>query len=316
MAGFAVPVYKPRGVTSTQVVRALKRAGGFARIGHGGTLDPLAEGVLPILVGPATRMTEHLHAWSKTYLAAVLFGATSSTGDLGGEVSDAGPLVPAPWRVRAALPGFLGQISQVPPSYSAVRVKGRRAYQRARAGETVELPERSVMIHRLRAVEFAYWNSEDLASTGRLGGLHGPGCLVAALEIECGTGTYIRALARDLGREAGSGALLAGLLRTRVGPFEAAAAFPLAQAESLARAGTLPAAGYAPDELARRVPGVLLGADSARGFTNGAIAPHAGTPGPCRVYSPDGRFLGLGRVDGDQVLHPKRVLASAAADGR
>ena len=315
MDGFAVPVYKPRGITSTQVVRILKRAGGFARIGHGGTLDPLAEGVLPVLVGPATRMTEHLHEWSKTYLAVVLFGATSTTCDLGGEISDSGPTAPAPWRVREALQRFRGPITQTPPRYSAVRVSGRRAYDRARAGETVQVPARSVVVHSLRAIEFAYWNSRELASTGRLEGLSGGGRLVAALEVVCGTGTYIRALARDLGRSVGGGALLAGLLRSRVGPFAAGSAVPLAQAESLARAGRLVEVGHAPDEVARHIPALLLGGELARGFVNGAFAAVEEAAGPCRVYAPDGRFLGLGEVQADRVLRPRRVLA-AVAGGR
>lgn len=316
MGGFAVSVYKPRGITSTHVVRILKRAGGFVRIGHGGTLDPLAEGVLPILIGPATRMTEHLHAGSKTYLAAVLFGATSTTCDLGGEISDSGTSIPSPWRVRDALRRFRGPITQTPPRYSAVRVGGKRAYSRARAGENVEVPARSVTIHRIRAIEFAYWNSRDLASTGRLEGLGGGGRLVAALEIVCGTGTYIRALARDLGRAVGSGALLAGLLRSRVGPFAASSAIPLAQAESLARAGQLAEVGHSPDEVALHIPPVLLGADLARGFVHGAFAPVAEKIGPCRVYAADGRFLGLGEVEADSVLRPRRVLAAAADAGQ
>lgn len=316
MGGFVVPVYKPRGITSTQVVRVLKRAGKFARIGHGGTLDPLAEGVLPIFVGPATRMTDHLHEGSKTYLAAVLFGATSTTCDLGGEILDAGPISPAPWRVRDALPRFRGQITQTPPRHSAVHVGGRRAYSRARAGESVEVPARSVVIHRIRAIEFAYWNRRDLASTGRLAGLCGAGRLVAALEVVCGTGTYIRALARDLGRSVGTGALLAGLLRSRVGPFAAEAALPLAQAESLAREGRLSEVGHASDEVAPHIPPVLLGADLARGFVHGAFAPVVQEEGPCRVYGSDGRFLGLGEVAADGVLRPRRVLAAAADGGR
>ena len=316
VGSFVVPVYKPRGITSTHVVRALKRAGGFARIGHGGTLDPLAEGVLPILVGPATRMTEHLHAGSKTYLAAVLFGATSATCDLGGEIVDSGSSIPAPWRVRDALRLFRGPIIQTPPRYSAVRVGGRRAYSRARAGENVDVPARSVTIHRLRAIEFAYWNSREMASTGRLAGLGGRGRLVAALEVVCGTGTYIRALARDLGRSVGSGAVLVGLLRSRVGPFAAASAVPLAQAESLARAGQRADIGHSPDEVALHIPALLLGADSARGFVHGAFAPVAETAGPRRVYAADGRFLGIGEVEADNLLRPRRVLAPAAEIGQ
>ncbi len=316
MGGFTVPVYKPRGITSTQVVRILKRAGGYARIGHGGTLDPLAEGVLPIFVGPATRMTEYLHAGSKTYLAAVLFGATSTTCDLGGEVFDSSPIAPAPWRVREALRQFRGPIIQTPPSYSAVRIDGRRAYSRARAGEAVEVPARSVVIHSLRAIEFDYWSTRDLALTGRLEGLSGAGRMVAALEVVCGTGTYIRALARDLGDSVGSGALLAGLLRSRVGPFGAGSAVPLAQAESLARAGRLADVAHPPDEAARHVPAVLLGAGKAKGFVHGAFAPVNACVGPCRVYALDGRFLGLGEVEADGVLRPRRVLAAAAGGGQ
>jgi tRNA pseudouridine55 synthase len=316
MGGFIVPVYKPRGITSTHVVRLLKRAGGFDRIGHGGTLDPLAEGVLPILVGPATRMTEHLHAGTKTYIAAVLFGATSTTCDLGGEVLDSGRNIPAPWRVRDALQRFRGQITQIPPRYSAVRVDGRRAYSRARAGESVQVPARSVVIHRMRAIEFAFWNSRDLASTGRLGSLGGAGRLVAALEVVCGSGTYIRSLARDLGRAVGSGALLAGLLRSRVGPFAAAAAVPLAQAESLARAGRLAEVGHAPDKVAGHIPALLLGNDLARGFAHGAFARVDAKVGPCRVYATDGRFLGLGEMMEDRILRPRRVLTAAPVGGQ
>lgn len=316
MAGFTVPVYKPRGITSTQVVRRLKRAGGFRRIGHGGTLDPLAEGVLPVLVGAATRMTEQLHAGSKTYLAAVLFGVESTTGDLGGEIIDRGPAAPSPRRIRNALRQFRGPILQTPPRYSAIRVGGRRAYERARAGEAVQLAGRKVVIHRLRAVEFAFWSTGELESTGRLGGLRGPGRLVVALEVVCGTGTYVRALARDLGRAVGGGALLAGLLRSRVGPFGADSAIPLTQAESLARAGRLAGAGYAPDEVARHLPATLLGRDAARGFLHGAFAAAAEEEGPRRVYCLEGRFLGLGEVTGERLLRPRRVLAGIGANGQ
>ncbi len=316
MAGFIVPVYKPRGITSAQVVRVLKRAGRYARIGHGGTLDPLAEGVLPILVGPAARLTEHLHAGSKTYLAAVLFGATSSTCDLGGEVTDSSPLTPAPWQVRAALGKFRGSISQVPPQYSAVRVGGRRAYERARAGESVEIPAREVMIHRLDAREFDYWRTRDLESTGRFDRFRGMGRLVAALEIECGSGTYIRALARDLGQTLGCGALLAGLLRTRVGPFSAAESLPLKQAVSLAREGALERIGHAPDAVAGSVPPMLLGAAAARRFLHGATTRFDDPPGPRRVYAVDGRFLGMGTLDPERLLRPGKVLAVPEPDAR
>ena len=309
-SGFVVPVYKPRGITSTQVVRSLKRAGRFRRIGHGGTLDPLAEGVLPIFVGPAARLTEFLHAQSKAYLAVVLFGAVSSTCDLGGRVTDSSPRPPAPWQIRAALDSFRGPISQVPPRYSAVRIGGRRAYSRARAGEAVKIPAREVVIHRLDAREFDYWGTSELEATGRFGRLGGHGRLVAALDIECGSGTYVRALARDLGQALGCGALLAGLLRTRVGPFAAADALSLPQAESLARAGVLPQAGHSPDRAAGSVAPLLLGSERARRFLHGAVTALDLDPGPRRIYAPDGRFLGMGEVDGDRRLRPLRVLAS------
>lgn len=168
-------------------------------MGHGGTLDPLATGMLPILVGPATRFVERLHTAPKVYVARIRFGAETATDDAEGAVTRSAA-APDPARVEAALDTFRGVIQQRPPAYAAVKVDGRRAYDRARAGETVELAAREVQVFRIEMTDWA----ED----------------VARLIVVCSAGTYIRSIARDLGRATGSAAHLAGLRRAAVGALD------------------------------------------------------------------------------------------------
>ena len=219
-------VDKPTGWTSHDVVAVARRQAGHARTGHGGTLDPAASGVLPILFGPATKFVERLHTAPKVYGALIAFGAETSTDDREGAVTrEAGSPTLTPAALDAALAPFRGEIAQTPPDHSAVKVGGRTAYARARAGETLALAPRTVTIHRLEA---ALWCPPLLR------------CLVV-----CSSGTYIRSLARDLGRSLGSAAHLAGLVRLAVGSLDLAAALPVealrtATAEALA-ARTVPA---------------------------------------------------------------------------
>jgi tRNA pseudouridine55 synthase len=195
---------KPPGPTSHDMVGLVRRLAATRRVGHGGTLDPFASGVLPIFLGRATRVVEYHLADRKRYRATVCFGATSSTDDLEGTIEAVAAPAPDRSAVEAALGAFLGVIEQRPPDYSAVKVAGRRAYAMARAGQRPDLRPRSVTIH---AIELVEWDGTD------------PERPVAVIEVECSAGTYIRALARDLGGAVGSGAYLGALTRSASGPF-------------------------------------------------------------------------------------------------
>lgn len=187
---------------------------GVRRVGHGGTLDPLATGLLALLVGETTRATERLHTAPKVYDAFVRFGVETATDDREGETTRIAAAPPRASDIDSALAPLRGAIYQVPPAYAAVKVGGRTAYSRARAGETVELAAREVQIHRL---EMTDWNPPD-----------------ARLLIVCGSGTYVRSIARDLGRALGSAAHLAALRRLAIGALDVADAIGI---EALRTAG-------------------------------------------------------------------------------
>jgi tRNA pseudouridine55 synthase len=195
---------KPPGPTSHDMVALVRRLTATRRVGHGGTLDPFASGVLPIFLGRATRVVEYHLADRKRYRATVCFGATSSTDDLEGTIEAVAAPASDRSAVEAALGAFLGVIEQRPPDYSAVKIAGRRAYAMARAGERPEPRPRTVTIHSIDVLE---WDAAD------------PDRPVAVVDVECSAGTYIRALARDLGSAVGSGAYLGSLTRTASGPF-------------------------------------------------------------------------------------------------
>lgn len=207
-------VDKPAGVTSHDVVNATRRALGEKRVGHAGTLDPFATGLLVVLVGRATRLVPHVSGDPKVYAATVRFGAETSTEDLLGAVvreADA----PTEAAVRAALPALTGALEQMPPAYSAKRVQGRRAYELARAGEDVVLTPARV---RVDGWDVLAWRGGPPAECD--------------VRVTCGPGTYIRSLARDLGRLAGSAAHLTALRRERSGRFDVRDAVPLAALEA------------------------------------------------------------------------------------
>jgi len=208
MTGVIV-VDKPTGMTSFDVVRRVRRAERVKRVGHGGTLDPLASGVLPVCLGEATKLLQFLLDADKEYEVTACFGVETDTLDADGQVTaraDAAALDEA--AVRAALPAFTGRISQVPPAYSAIKRQGRPLHEHARAGRPIEVAARPVVVHEL-----------SLASWG------GPG--EVGLRVRCAKGTYVRALVADLGRALGPGAHVTALRRTRSGPFAIADARPL-----------------------------------------------------------------------------------------
>ncbi len=194
-----VVIDKPLGLTSTQVVGRVRRLTGAAKLGHGGTLDPLASGVLPIALGEATKTIPFIMEARKTYHFTVRWGQDRNTDDAEGEVVATSAHRPSPEDIEAALPAFHGVIMQRPPAFSAIKVAGQRAYDLARRGEEVTLPAREVEIFALRLLEAA---TEE-----------------ARFEVECGKGTYVRALARDLAHSLGTCGYVSHLRRTKVGPF-------------------------------------------------------------------------------------------------
>ncbi|HRF02527.1 MAG TPA: tRNA pseudouridine(55) synthase TruB [Pirellulaceae bacterium] len=214
MLGF-LNVDKPSGVTSRDVVNVVQRALRPLKVGHAGTLDPLATGVLVVAVGPMTRLIDRVQAQGKTYVAEFRLGWSSDTDDLEGALTEVpGPLPDRPTLDRA-LQQFLGEIEQIPPAYSAVKVQGKRAYALAREGRPPDLAPRTVSIRRLSLLDY---HAPDLR-----------------LEIECGSGTYIRSLARDLGRAVGSAGLMTSLRRTAIGSFRVDDAIPLDRLRGLGR---------------------------------------------------------------------------------
>ena len=206
--GFVV-AKKPPGVTSRRVVDQVQRLVRPAKVGHAGTLDPLATGVLVIALGQATRLVEYVHEWPKQYRGTFLLGRTSPTEDVDGQVTLL-PNAPQPTleEVQAAAAELVGESLQRPPAFSALKVEGQRAYKLARAGEAVELAPRNVRIDRLEVVEYAYPQ--------------------LTLDVTCSAGTYVRSLGRDLADKLGTGAVMSALERTAIGPFTLDAAVDVA----------------------------------------------------------------------------------------
>jgi tRNA pseudouridine55 synthase len=271
-------INKPSGWTSHDVVARVRRLSGEKRVGHAGTLDPLAEGVLPVLLGRATRLADFIQAGRKTYVARIALGTATTTDDLEGDVVET-RAVPPLVDIESVLDRFRGDILQTPPAYSAVKVAGQRAYAVARRGGTLTLEPRPVTIYALRALSL-----EPLT-----------------LEVTCSRGTYIRSLARDLAIALGTVGHLAHLVRTRVGPFlleHAVALEGLDVSRSLLSADCAlldaPLFQASPEDLARLVNGQAVGAAGLHGD-------------PVRVYDPEGQLVCVGRADGD-LLHPRLML--------
>jgi tRNA pseudouridine55 synthase len=285
-------VNKPAGPSSFAVVRTLRRLPGVLKAGHGGTLDPAADGVLPILINAATRLTDFIHDWRKTYLATVTLGYTSDTGDREGTISASGdPQAITRDRIEAALPAFTGRIEQVPPMFSALKQGGEALYRKARRGEAVDRPARVVEIFGLRLLDYD------------------PATAVGRLEVSCGRGMYVRSLAHDLGAVLGCGAYLSGLTRTAIGPLALEDAIPIATLVGEREAWTrwlLPM-----DLPLRSWPAVALDAAGAAAVRRGqAIAAPNTTAGRYRLVGPDGDLLAWGEADATRRIQPRAVFAS------
>jgi tRNA pseudouridine55 synthase len=284
---------KPSGVTSRRVVDQVVRLAPRARVGHAGTLDPLATGVLVLCVGPATRLIEYVQRMPKTYVATVRLGARSDTLDVEGEVVETEhPPIPAGRELRAALAAQVGEILQLPPEYSALRVKGRRAHELARAGKPVELKPRVVRIDRIELQAYEWPRLE--------------------LEIDCGGGTYIRSIARDLGEALGCGAVLERLVRSRIGHFSAETAIDPATLT----VESLPSQLRPPREAVAGMPTLVLpGEDGLRAVSQGKALPAEALSvgslpaGEIALLAPDGRLVAIARCDAARgTIHPLKVL--------
>jgi tRNA pseudouridine55 synthase len=273
-------VNKPAGATSRDVVNQIQRLVKPTKVGHAGTLDPLARGVLVIGLGQATRLVEYVQQMPKHYRATFLLGRTSPTEDIEGEVTmlaDAAP--PRREDLEQSALTLTGEIMQRPPAYSALKVAGRRAYALARAGETVELAPRAVRIDRMNIVRYEY---PELC-----------------LEVVCGSGTYIRSLGRDLAEAVGSGAVMSQLERTAIGRFTIDTAVdPKSLTRENLAAHLLPAAWAVQGLMSEQV---VSTADAAR-LANGLPIAIAEVPSDvCAAVDGEGRLLAiLTRQDGDQ----------------
>jgi tRNA pseudouridine55 synthase len=285
---------KPIGMTSRDAVDLVARPLRGNKVGHAGTLDPLASGVLVVCVGAATRLIEYVQRLPKTYRTVVRLGARSDTLDADGRVVEAiDPPVPDEARVRDALAGQVGTIEQLPPQYSALKVGGRRAYDLARAGQEVELAPRPVRIDRVDLLSYAWPRLE--------------------LEIDCGAGTYIRSIARDVGEALGCGGLVEVLTRTRIGPFTLADAVDPRTLPAAAIPGLLrPVADAVPG-----LPRVRLSPDQLSAVARGLalplreLAPASLAGGELALLGPDGALVAIAEADpAGGVARPRRVLIS------
>ncbi|HEU4489704.1 MAG TPA: tRNA pseudouridine(55) synthase TruB [Jiangellales bacterium] len=269
-----VVVDKPSGLTSHDVVARVRRLAGTRRVGHAGTLDPMATGVLVLGVERATRLLGHLALTEKAYDARIRLGASTVSDDTQGEVVSTADASAVPdSAIAAEVAALTGEILQVPSRVSALKVEGRRAHERVRDGEAVELAARPVTVHRFEVV-----------TLHRDGGPY----VDLDVEVDCSSGTYVRALARDLGAALGVGGHLTALRRTRVGPYDLAVAHTL---EELADELTiLPLA----DAAAAAFPRHEVDEETARRLRHGMAIPRTGLgEGPVAVFGPGGDFLAL-----------------------
>lgn len=283
-------VDKPVGPTSHQVVGMVRKGTGIRKVGHAGTLDPRASGVLVLCLGAATRLSEYLSSTTKEYEAIVRFGVSTRTFDGDGEITRRTGRAPTRREIETCLPAFRGEIEQQPPPFSAIKVQGRKAYELARAGDDPELAPRTVTISRL---ELRSYQAPDLA-----------------LKIECSAGTYIRSLAHDLGEQLGTGAHLAGLRRTRAGPFqlEQATPWPMLEVGMMTdkwERYVLPATEALPDLTAIVVP-----PQSVEAIRFGHPIPTSSpAAGMAKAVDGDGELIAiLEAVDEGSMWHPRKVF--------
>ena len=279
MANGILVIDKSAGWTSQDVAAKLRGVFHERRVGHGGTLDPMATGVLPVFIGRATRAAEFLESAEKEYVAGLRLGVVTDTQDTSGTVLETNSVCVTRAQLEAALRQFLGPIEQIPPMYSAIKINGQKLYELARRGQEVARRPRSITLHALELLEGegADW----------------------AVRVRCSKGTYVRTLCHDLGRALGCGGCMSSLRRTRAGSFTLAQAVTMQQVLDFA-------AGQDPQQLLMPVdavfaahPPLIVTLGQAAKLKNGAqVKDWQFQPGTYRVYAEDGEFLLLGRVEG------------------
>ena len=296
---------KPVGMTSTHAVARIKRLFSAKRAGHAGTLDPLASGCLPIALGEATKTVPFVMDGEKAYRFEVTWGEERNTDDTEGHATQTSEMRPTPPAIEALLPGFTGTISQVPPQFSAIKVDGERAYDIARDGQAVDLAARPVDIHSLRLKD-------------------APDADHAVFEAECGKGTYVRAIARDLGRALGCHGHVSALRRTRVGSFTEKTMISLAELEAMCQKAAVGEASLAdallPVETALDdIPALAVSRADAARLQRGQAVLLRGRDAPVVngiVYvTVSGQLLALAETSRGEVI-PKRVFNLAGLHGR
>lgn len=286
---------KPAGLSSNQALQQAKRLFQAAKAGHTGSLDPFATGLLPLCFGEATKFSHYLLDADKSYIATLCLGSTSTTGDTEGEIASQGAVTVTKPEIEAILRDFLGQISQVPPMYSALKHHGKALYEYARAGVEIERPARTVTIYRIALIDFS--------------------APYLKIEVSCSKGTYIRTLAEDIGEALQCGAYLTALRRIETGGFDLGAAVTLEQLESLDLEGRDALLKQA-DCLVAGLPEVILDEDSAFYLCRGQSIWLAGQRplGEVRLYGSHRRFLGLGEVMPDGKIAPRRLMQVSAVN--
>lgn len=293
-------VNKGKGLTSHRVVALVRKEVRGAKVGHAGTLDPLATGVLVVLVGQAVRVSEYVMELPKVYRATVTLGVTTATYDSEGEMTATSPVTANERDVRDALAGFVGEIEQTPPQFSAAKVGGERAYRIARSGSPVELAPRPVKVYRAELLRFDPPNAE--------------------IEIECGKGTYIRSIAHDLGTALGCGGHISELVRTRVGPFDIESAIDIEPLERALADGTWADMLRPTDVGLTALPALTIEIEDEKDLRHGqAVAlgevslapPMALADGLlARGYAEDGSLIGIVGYDARTGMwRPKKVFA-------
>ncbi len=287
-------INKPWGKTSFSVVAMVKRLSGERRVGHAGTLDPAATGVLPVCLGQGTRIIEFLVDSTKTYQAQIELGMATDTYDACGKITQKGdPSGISQEQLESALASFRGLIQQTPPMYSAVKYQGKPLYKLARAGITIERRSRLTKIHNLELVD---WQPP-----------------VATIEIVCGKGTYIRSLAYDLGQALGCGAYLKSLIRQRCGLFDIRDAVSVPQLEDAFCHGYWQHFIYPIDSVLSHWAAMVVSDDVGQSIKNGqslALETRSSCENRCRAYDLDGRFLGVLRFNSERgQWQPEKVFS-------
>ncbi len=291
MNGFLI-VDKPAGITSHDVVDAVRRIAGTRRVGHAGTLDPMATGVLVLALGAATRLVQFIDGSDKTYRATLRLGETTTTYDADGDLVERRPVTVNQADIEAALAGFLGDITQIPPMYSAVKVKGQKLYKLARQGKEIERAPRPVTIHRLDVLAWALPN--------------------LTIEVVCSAGTYIRSLAHDLGQRLGCGAHLTALIRTAAGGFRLEDAHTLEALDASAQARRLAEVLLPPETALTALPVVTLTPEQEQAVRFGQAVTLDDAPDAEMAQARDatGRLVAVMLPVEPGVWRPKLVLSA------